>query len=353
MDYDSPQDRGSNDFGNEEPSSVSAAPVYVERPRKKSPFRFLWRILFVLSILGNFFLFLLLIGLAATTVFGTGGDGFFIEETLVSGDATNKIVVIRLEGIINGELSDELRKQFRAVEKDVDVKAVIVRTISPGGGVAASDRIHHEISRLRSKTGKPVVAFMQTVAASGGYYTSVACDRIIAEPTVITGSIGVIMNHMVLKDLLEEKLGVNAVTIKSGEKKDWPSVFEETTEKQKMYLYDKLISPAYGRFVNLVADGRGDHLTYIEVKKLSDGSIYSAQEAMDEHLIDGIGYIEEAISVAEGLAGISGGEVVEYKKPFSFSNLIKAESRFGFSLDRDSLQELTVPRLEYLWNPGF
>ena len=351
MDYDGPQGSGSNGFGNEGPAVVSPAPVYVEAPRKKSPFRILWRILFGLSIIGNFFLFLLLIGLVVAAV-GTRGDGFFIEDTIVSGDGANKIVVIRLEGIINGELSDELCKQFRAVEKDVEVKAVIVRTITPGGGVAASDRIHHEISRLRSRTGKPVVAFMQTVAASGGYYTSVACDRIIAEPTVITGSIGVIMNHMVLKDLLEEKLGVRAITIKSGEKKDWPSVFEETTEEQKKYLYDKLISPAYGRFVNLVADGRSDHLTYMEVKKLADGSIYSAQEAMDEHLIDGIGYIEEAISVAEELAGISGAKVVEYKRPFSFATLMRAESRFGFSLDRDSLQELTVPRLEYLWNPG-
>jgi protease-4 len=352
MDYDDPQGNDSNDFSFEEPVPVSPAPVYIERPRKKSPFRFLWRILFGLSIIGNFLMFVLLIGLAATTVLSTGHDGFFVEETIVDGDSTNKIVVIRLEGIINGEMSDELRKQFRAVEEDTEVKAVIVRTITPGGGVAASDQIHHEISRLRSRTGKPVVAFMQTVAASGGYYTSVACDSIIAEPTVITGSIGVIMHHMVLKELLEEKLGVRAVTVKSGEKKDWPSAFEETTEEQKTYLYDKLVLPAYRRFVDLVADGRVDHLTYTEVKKLADGSIYSAQEAMDVHLIDGIGYIEEAISVAEGLASISGGKVVEYKRPFSFANLMRAESRFGFSIDRDSLQELTVPRLEYLWNPG-
>ena len=151
---------------------------------------------------------------------------------------------------------------------------------------------------------------------------------------------------------MEEKLGVNAVTIKSGEKKDWPNTFQETTEEQKVYLYDKLVIPAYNRFVDLVADGRKDHLTAMEVKRLSDGSIYGANEALDEKLIDGVGYIEEAIAVAEKLAGISGGEVVEYKRPFTFANFMRAESRFGFNIDRESLEELTAPRLEYRWTAG-
>jgi len=131
-----------------------------------------------------------------------------------------------------------------------------VRIISPGGSVGASDRIHHEILRFRDKTSKPAVAFMQTLAASGGYYASVACDKIISEPTAITGSIGVIMNHLVLKELLEEKLGISPVVIKSGPRKDWPSVFSEVTDEQKQYVTDKLINPAYDRFVQLVVQGR-------------------------------------------------------------------------------------------------
>jgi len=84
----------------------------------------------------------------------------------------------------------------------------MIRIVSPGGEVSSSDQIHYYISRFKQRTGKPVLAFMQSVAASGGYYSAVACDQIIAEPTVITGSIGVIMNHLVIQDLLEQKLGV-------------------------------------------------------------------------------------------------------------------------------------------------
>lgn len=346
MDYDE-----SYDAGSERPVPVSAGPVYVEKPRKRSLGRILWWILFVVSIIGNVFLILLLIGVSATML-GGGSNRFYVEDTIREGDSSNKIAVIRLEGIINGKLSEDIRKQLQTAGKDKEVKAVIIRTITPGGSVAASDQIHHEITRLRESTGKPVVAFMQSVAASGGYYTSVACDKIIAEPTVITGSIGVIMHHIVLKELLEEKLGISPVVVKSGEKKDWPSPFNETTEEQKKYLYDKLISPAYGRFVDLVAEGRQEHLSYVEVKKLADGSIYGAKEALDAHLIDEVGYLEDAILLAESLAGIEGAEVVEYTKPFSFANLMGAQSKLGFGFDRDTLQELTAPRLEYLWSPG-
>ncbi len=202
---------------------------------------------------------------------GGGGSDLFNEGVIAKGSSTKKIAVIRLEGIINEEMSKEIHKQIDLAAKDEAVKAVILRTITPGGGVGASDRIHHKISEFRTKTNKPVVAFMQTLAASGGYYTSVACDKIVAEPTVITGSIGVMFNHLVIKQLFEEKLGITSVAVKSGPKKNWPSPFEETTEEQKEYLMTKLISPAYERFISLVADGRSE-LDLAEVRVLADGS---------------------------------------------------------------------------------
>jgi protease-4 len=287
-------------------------------------------------------------------MFDTGrASGDYIEKTIVSGPADNKIAIVNLYGIIDAKLCYEVTTQLKQAATDDGVKAVIVRTVSPGGTVSASDRIHHQISLLRQETGKPVVAFMQTVAASGGYYTSVACNKIIAEPTTITGSIGVIMNHLTIKELLEEKLGIIPVTVKSGEKKDWPSMFTETTEEQKEYLYDKLITPAYNRFVNLVTKGRRDVLTPFEVKELANGSIFSADEALAKKLIDEIGYIDEAVELAQSLAKVKNARVIEYKKPQSLLSALTAQSENSWIPDRNTLQELAVPKLLYLWNANW
>jgi len=287
-------------------------------------------------------------------MFATGQAGIYSENDIEEGSQMNKIVVIRLEGLITGQTSREFRKQIKTARDDDNVRALIIRTNSPGGYVSASDQIHHEIRRFRTETGKPVVAFMQAVAASGGYYTSVACDEIIAEPTVITGSIGVIMSHLVLQQLLEEKLGIDPVIIKSGEKKDWPSPFSETTEEQVAYLQDKLIGPTYNRFVDLVAEGRAESLTAEEVKNLADGSIYTAKEAMEVKLIDRVGYIEDAIVMAETLAGITDAKVVEYNKPFSFSSVFgSAQTSLPFTLDENTIHEMLTPKLMYLWKPAW
>jgi len=145
---------------------------------------------------------------------------------------------------------------------------------------------------------------MQGVAASGGYYTSVACDKIIAEPTAITGSIGVIMGYLVVQELLEEKLGIQPVVIKEGRRKDWPSSFQPPTEEQLQYLQDKVLTPAYERFVQIVDEGRPS-LTLADVRRLADGGIYSTSEALNENLIDEIGYLDEAIKQVKSLAGNS------------------------------------------------
>ncbi len=309
-----------------------------------------FRILFILSILAN--VFLLVMVLAVSTLFMTGQRGLFVEEVLREGSSLKKVAVIRLEGIIDGRVSEEIRKQLESAQEDKSIKALIVRTITPGGGAAASDRIHHQILKFREETGKPVVAFMQTVAASGGYYTSGACDKIIAEPTAITGSIGVMTNHLVIKQLLEEKLGISPVVVKSGEKKDWPSIFSETTEEQKQYLKDKLIMPAYDRFVSLVADGR-KNLTEEQVRELSDGSIYNATEALEKQLIDQIGYFDEAVALAETLADIENAEVIEYAQPFSLSSILTSQTRSFWNIDRNLLERLSIPKLFYLWDENW
>lgn len=303
-----------------------------------------------LSVIANFFLLVMLIVLAV--FFAAGQKDFFTESSVRKGSFGNKIAIVRLEGIINRRLSEEVREQIHTAANDKGVKAVIIRTVSPGGTVSASDQIHHEITKFRTETGKPVVAFMQGIAASGGYYTSVACDKIIAEPTTITGSIGVMSNYLVVKGLLEDKLGISPVVVKSGPKKNWPSMFEETTDEQKQYLMDKLISPTYERFVGLVNDGR-EALTESEVRELADGSIYGAVEALDKRLIDQIGYIDEAIALAETLAGIENATVVEYERPFSFSSMLFAKSESIWNMNTDALRELAVPQLLYLWDANW
>lgn len=320
--------------------------VYVEKPRKYSRFRFFWRLIFGLSVVANIMLFFMLL---ATAAFVSGQ--LYIENVVKSGDPTKKIAVVSLEGVINNEMSKDVRKQIKEAAGDKFVKALIIRTNTPGGSVSASDQINHEIAKFRAETGKPVVAFMQSVATSGGYYTSVACDSIIAEPTVITGSIGVIMQFMGIKYLFEEKLGIYPVTIKSGEKKDWPNMFKDITEEQIAYLEGKIVMPAYERFVDLVAQGRSKVLTEDQVRRLADGSIFSAPEALENNLIDQIGYIEDVIEVVESMAGISGSQVVEYSRPFSFAGML-AQSKFGFNIDAEAIEELTVPKLQYLWKPG-
>jgi protease-4 len=328
------------------------APQQPDAPKpRRRPWRiFLWIVL-AMSIIANFFLLVMLI--VAAVVFATGQKDFFSETAIREGSFGNKIAIVNLQGIINGNLSDDIHRQIRMAADDNSVKAVIVRTKTPGGTVAASDRIHHEITMFRNETDKPVVAFMQAVAASGGYYTSVACDKIIAEPTVITGSIGVMSNHFVVKELFEDKLGISSVVVKSGPRKNWPSMFEETTPEQKQYVMDKLIAPAYERFVDLVNDGRG-MLSRLEVRELADGSIYGAPEALEKHLIDEIGYLDEAIALAESLAGIENAQVIEYERPFTFSSIMfSANSKSIWKMDRNTLREMAVPQLMYLWDANW
>jgi protease-4 len=306
-----------------------------------------------LSVIGNMFMFLLLVAVSATAVFASGHNGVYVEEVIAEGDGANKVIVIRLEGVINGEMSADVCKQIAIASKDSNLKALIIRTNTPGGGVAASDQIHHAITKFRKKNkNKPVVAFMQSIAASGGYYTSVACDTIIAEPTVITGSIGVIMQVMGVQDLFENKLGIKPVTIKSGEKKDWPNMFKGVTQEQVTYLEDKVVMPSYERFVDLVAKGRAGVLSKAEVRVLADGSIFGAKEALNMKLIDQIGYIEDVITTVKSLTGLGSIKVVEYVKPFSIANFMGAETKFGINIDTKLIDEVMTPRLQYIWSPG-
>ncbi|MFA5423211.1 MAG: signal peptide peptidase SppA [Phycisphaerae bacterium] len=320
----------------------------VMQKNKKSGWGVFWGILLGLSVLANFIFFIVIIGLFAVVV--TGHTGVMTEKVLIEGPRSDKIAVIRVEGIIDSYTAQDVIEQIQYAKSDVHVRAIILSVNSPGGTISASDQIHNEIIKFRNEEYKPVVAFMQSLAASGGYYISVTADEIVAEPTTITGSIGVIMGYLVLEDMLQGKLGIEPIIIKSGQKKDWPSSFHYPSEEELMYFQEKVIDPAFERFKNIVTDGR-IKLTVEDVNRLADGSIFSAEEALSENLIDEIGYFDDAVNKARQLAGLDDAQVVEYVRPFSLSGLLGSEAEGSiFKLDKNTIYELSTPQVMYLWS---
>jgi len=332
----------------EPPRTYPPYPAYEPPRRRVSVWRIFVGILFGLSVLANIGFFLLLLGLAA--FIATGQSRLYQEAVVREGPRDTKIVVISVGGIIDGQQAEDVCRQIKTARQDSAVKGLVVHVDSPGGTISGSDRIYQEIVNYRKERSRPAVAFMQGVAASGGYYASVACDEIIAEPTAVTGSIGVLMAHFVFENLLQDKLGIQPVFLTMGKKKDWPSSFRMPTEEELTYLHDRLLEPAYKRFVDVVKEGREKVLSPSEVEKLADGSIFVADQALEAKLIDKIGYLDDAIGRVKALAGIKDAQVVEYRRPFSFMGLLSAKTGGIPRLDRTKLFELSTPQVLYLWS---
>ena len=316
-------------------------------PRKRSGWSIFVRIVLVLSILVNIFLFLALTGFAA--VFATGYGGMITEHVIRDSDAKEKIAVVSIEGIIYSSVARDVYNQLSVAARDKNVKAVIVRVNSPGGTVSASDRIYNEIRKFRRQSGKPVIAFMEGLAASGGYYTSVACEKIIAEPTTVTGSIGVIAKYFVFEELLESKLGITPITVKSGMRKDWPSSTRKPSPEELKYIEEKIVKPAYDRFLVVIIEGRQGLLTVDKIRQLADGSIFDAAEARKEKLIDDVGYMDDAIDLVKSMASIADAKVVEYRRPLSLLGILGVQKSDSLKIDKKTLHELRTVERMYLW----
>jgi protease-4 len=349
MDY---QDQGFDSTGSSippMPQGVSQGPSPDRQARQRSPWRFFWWFLFLSSMLGNVILF---VGLIAVGTVALGvQDGPFHERVIQGKGHGDKVVVVSIEGLIDGRQSERLRDQLAMAQQDSSVRGVIIKINSPGGTISASDQIFARVKSYRKhNTKKPVVAFMQGMAASGGYYAAAACEEIMAEPTVITGSIGVIFSNLVVQDLLENKLGILPVVVKSGPKKDWPSSYRAPSEEELSYIDERLITPAYERFLEIVAEGRQGVLTPDEIRPLADGGIYSAKAAKDNGLVDHIGYLEDAVELVRTKAGLGAVKVVEYEEIFSLAGLLSIKSDLNqMKLDRGLIHELTTPELLYMW----
>jgi protease-4 len=219
----------------------------------------------------------------------------------------DRLIVLKLTGMIvesddDGLLSsvntvDSVKRKLKKALKDKHVKGILLRIDSPGGTVASSQELSDYVKAVR-KAGIPVVASMGDVAASGGYYVASACDRIVAQPGTITGSIGVIMNTLSLAGL-EEKLGIEPQTVKSGQFKDIGSPTHRMTPAERELL-QAMIMESYDQFVTAVAEGR--HMDKEAVKKLADGRMYLGKQAKALGLIDSLGSYETAIASLQEMA---------------------------------------------------
>jgi protease IV len=280
-----------------------------------------------------------------------------LTEKAIAGKGRDKVLVLDISGIIMGgetgsPLSDRkkpgliarVREALDRARQDEHVKAVVLRVNSPGGGVTASDILYHELKRFKQETGVKVVAHIMDVGASGAYYAALAADAITAQPTSVTGSIGVIMYRVDATGLMQ-KIGLQTVEIASADKKGIGSPFRPLADDERK-IFQGFIDSLYGRFTGLVAEER--RMTPDAVKKMADGRIFTSQEAQAGGLIDGIGYLEDAIELAKKKAGLPEATVVTYFRPGEYRTNI-----YSMSLINIDLGDLADPgaKFLYLWWP--
>ncbi len=316
--------------------------------------------------------------LIATIVLATGCGGLKInigaesreplKEYTLQGKGRAKVLVIPVRGFLSdtprrGLLRDrastvqEVVSQLRLAEKDGEIKAVVLTINSPGGSITASDMLYHEIMLFKERTKTKIVAAMLDVATSGGYYIALSADRIVAHPTTITGSVGVIFIRPKVSGLMD-KLGVAVNVNKSGQEKDIGSPFRPSPAEEEK-IFQEMTDTMGGKFLDLVAKHR--QLDPKAVTSISSARIYMADQALQLRLIDRIGYLSDAIAEAKGLAGLpEEAKVVVYRRAeHPNDNLYNASSSW---YDGPDLRLIDVPLLEvipslspgfyYLWAPG-
>ena len=329
-------------------------PPRKERSFSRAIFTTLATTIFGISLMANIYLIFL------AGIFG--GDENAVQSTVQTGNPEEKIAVIPIEGVIHQGTYEWVSKWVKTVEKDPHVKAVVLSVDSPGGGVTASDEIYNRVMQLKKSRGFPIVVAMKGLAASGGYYVSAGADQIFAEPTTLTGSIGVIMPNFNLNEL-GKKWGIKEDDITSPPDglKNAGSMFGEPKPREREYL-QAVSDQMYARFTGIVKDGRGSKLKGT-IKEICDGRIYTAQEGLKNGLIDQIGYADDVYAWVKTTAGLKNPQIVKFQVPMYWLGLFGGESKqrgadayhrdkplsITVNLDAQTLDELRSPRLLYLW----
>ncbi len=296
-----------------------------------------------------------------------------LEEKVLEGEGKSKILLLDLDGAISfkGE-KEALKSQIRPskvaffrealqkAEADSEIAGVIVRINSPGGTVAASDTIYHEVMAFKQKKRVPVTAYIMELGASGGFYVASASDRIVASPTALTGSIGVIALRLNLEGLFS-KIGVSGETYKSGPKKDFWSPFRPSTPEEQKMLQD-IIDKLYTRFIDVVYTNRQKLLSREEVRTLADGRVLTADQAREAKLIDQVSYLDETIDSLKKDLHLERAKVITYVRPKTFKSNIYSEysetpMQQGppivnlIAINAEELSLFSGVQFMYLWNP--
>ncbi len=352
------------DIHNNIPLGGGWQPVYIKKIRGAgfwvavglATFFFLCTLFLITLFIGS-----LVLGKALATSTAAKGNKQ-IAETVIEGSGENKVSIISIKGILSNESAEGLfierpsivevvKQQLEQAADDTHVKAVLLEIDSPGGGITASDIIYNQIMKFKADTKKNVVVYMQDIAASGGYYISSAADAIVAHPTTITGSIGVIMPLINVADLIS-RYGIKDTSIASGDKKEIGSPLKQMTPEEAVILKN-IIDEMYMQFVKVVSTGR--KLDIETVKKLADGRIYTGNQALEKGLVDQLGYLEDAINLTKKIAGLTEATIVRYEKHYGLADIFGLMSKSllqnnTIKLDISQLQERGVARPMYLWN---
>lgn len=299
-------------------------------------------------------------------VFGVPGAHY--REQALEGSGSNKVLLLSVDGLISeypreGLLTSrpstvqEIAAQLKLARKDTSIKAVLLKVNSPGGTTTASDILYHELSAYKKETGVKLVTVMMGVAASGGYYVALPSDYITAHPTTITGSVGVIFVMPRLAGLMD-KIGVGVDVSKSGNLKDMGSPFRTATQEEQR-LTDAMTKAQADRFISLVRENRT--LTPEALRTVATAQVFTAAQAKDLGLIDGIGYMDDALAKARDLAGLDkDAKLITYRRRSSADATYYQPSAEVMDGQRPTLLSVDLggllpPKagLYYLWGPGY
>jgi protease-4 len=295
------------------------------------------------------------------------------------GFSPGKILIIPIEGTLSNSRSEGLlqptenpmslfAQQLAKAELDSSIRAIVLRVNSPGGTVTASDAMYELIKRYKARTKVPIVASVQEVGASGAYYVSCAADRIVAQPTSLVGSIGVIFESIQFEGTLQ-KLGITTESVKTGSLKDMGSPFRALKPNERAVI-KAMVEEDFKRFVRIVNDNRPlkekpvADLTEYEKEEYGgtySGRVFSGDKSLELGLIDQVGLLQDAIDTAKKLADAQSAQVVMYIRPYGYGGSIYASNNIPapradamkLQLPGSDSNEFLPAGIYYLWRPGF